>query len=133
MAVIDQLEDFIEKNKNTLYCQPKWFEDDNMKVYIRKGRHVLTANKLQVCLDIAAVEVIEDKRGQGIFSSFLTKAHEINPWEATYMECVNNTDLAAFLVKNGWMMAPNSPDCFFLIKDWEKFFDEDLTRKRFGL
>lgn len=131
--VVNQLKDFVEKNKNAIYCHPQWFEDDNMKVYVRKGRHILQGSKLQVCLDIASVEVVEDKRGKGIFTEFLAKAHEINPWEATYVECVNNTNLAAFLLKSGWMMAQNSPDSFFMMKDWEKFFDEDLTRRKFRL
>lgn len=141
MTVLEQLEEFIVKSKDSFYVLPKWIDDKDMKVYIRKGRHLLrSGGKIQVCLDIASVEVDEDKRGNGIFSNFLKKAHEMNPWDATYVECVHNKDLDTFLVKSGWMMVENpsfgidGPQSFFLMKDWNNFFEvPGLTRKKFDL
>jgi hypothetical protein len=136
MTVLEKLKEFIDEGKDSGYVPPKWIDDDDMKVYVRKGRHLLKpGGKMQVCLDIASVEVDEDKRGKGIFSNFLEKAHEMNPWDATYVECVHNQDLAVFLMKSGWMMVEGSfPQSFFLMKDWNNFFEvPGLTRKKFDL
>jgi len=136
MTVLEKLQEFITEGKDSGYVQPKWLDDESMKVYVRKGRHLLKpGGKIQVCLDIASVEVDEEKRGQGIFSDFLNKAHEMNPWDATFVECVHNQDLALFLMKSGWMMVEASiPQSFFMMKNWDNFFDlPGLTQKRYGL
>lgn len=138
MTVLEKLKEFIDEGKDSGYVPPKWIDDDDMKVYVRKGRHMLQAGgKIRVTLDIANVTVDEDKRGQGIFSNFLEHAHEMNPWDATYVECVHNQDLAVFLLKSGWMMVEPSTmgaNSFFLMKNWDDFFMiPGLTKKNFGL
>jgi len=59
----------------------------------------------------------------------------MNPWDATYVECVHNQDLAACLLKYGWMLIEGSfPHSFFLMKNWDNFFEiPGLTRKKFDL
>lgn len=139
MTILEELQKFIDKGKDIWYVSPIWLEDNDMKVYVRKGRHLLqSGDKIRVTLDIANVVVEEDKRGQGIFSKFLEQAHEINPWNATYVECVHNPELAVFLLKSGWMMVEPSltvgANSYFLMKKWEDFLPiSGLTRKSFDL
>lgn len=138
MTVLERLKEFVDEGKDSGYVPPKWIDDDDMKVYVRKGRHILQAGKVRVTLDIANVTVEEDKRGKGIFSNFLEKAHEMNPWDATYVECVHNQDLAVFLLKSGWMMVDPTltvgANSFFLMKNWDDFFTiPGLTKKSFDL
>ena len=140
MTVLEKLRKFIDERKDAGYVFPMWLDDDDMKVYVRKGSHILqVGGKIRATLDIANVTVDEDKRGKGIFSKFLEQAHEMNPWDATYVECVHNKDLAVFLLKSGWMMVePNVgaylSNSFFLMKNWDDFFSiPGLTKKSFDL
>lgn len=89
-----------------------WIENEIIKVYVRKGRHIL-AGEVRTTLDIAAVSVQEEFSRQGIFKSFLKFAHETNPFQATFVECVHNEILASFLLRNGWTQTEES---FFLKK-----------------
>lgn len=62
----------------------------------------------------------------------------MNPWDATYVECVHNQDLAVFLLKSGWMMVDPSltvgANSFFLMKNWDDFFTiPGLTKRNFDL
>ena len=118
-TVLDQLADFIEESRDRLTCN-QWISDDDMKVYIRKGRHMLYPGRSSLTLDIASVEVQEEKRGKGLWTAFLGKAHEMNPREATYIECVHNPILQASLIKHGWPSvwdSENLLESFFLLKE----------------
>lgn len=132
MTVLEQLADFIKNTESGL--RSLWLEDDVMKVYVRKGYHVIhQGGKAAITLDIAAVEVIEEKRGQGHWADFVTKAHEMNPWEATFVECVHNPELAASLMKHGWMVAPGvAMESFFLPKDIGKYYDQMFLKQKFN-
>lgn len=115
MSVIESLKEFLSESEK-LIINRKWIDDDDMKVYVRKSRRLLTPDLISVCLDIASVEVEEEKQGKGIFSSFLEKAHEMNPWDATYIECVVNQKLRAFLEREGWTQGKTDTQSFFLLK-----------------
>lgn len=84
-----------------------------MKAYVRKAEHSMVfSQSLITSLDIAAVEVYQEYRGQGKFKDFLNYAHEINPWQATYVESVNSDRLRDFLFRDHWQAA-STPFCFF--------------------
>lgn len=130
MTVLEQLADFIQNSENGL--RNLWLSDDTMRVYVRKGFHILVAGgRLATTLDIAAVEVDEDKRRQGHWSEFLTKAHEMNPWEATFVECVHNPELAASLMRQGWINAQGG-ESFFLPKDMDKYYNQMFLKQKFN-
>ena len=113
MTVLEQLAEFIE-GANSRYTANSWLSDDKMNVYVRKGFHVIANNKAAWTLDIASVVVHKQK--QGTWTDFIHKAHELNPWEATFVECVHNPILAAWLGRNGWQVAPGLiPESFFLL------------------
>lgn len=132
MTVLEQLADFIKNTENGV--RNLWLEDDVMRVYVRKGMHILSqGQRASITLDIAAVEVDEEKRGRGHWSEFLTKAHEMNPWDATFVECVHNPELAASLMRQGWMNAPGVVmESFFLPKDMDKYYNQLFLRQKFN-
>ena len=106
--IITKLKEFIDSKHRNL-----WIQDDFMSVYVRKGNHFIEKTILST-LDIASVEVEESKRNQGIWTNFLNQAHEINPYQATYIECVHNIILSDSLVKHGWQTVGES---FYIRKD----------------
>src|SRR6516162_1305628 len=88
MTGIEMLTEWIRRVGNRKYMTNEWLMADDMKVYVRRGYHVCG-----FCLDVASVEVYD--KGQGTFTRFLEVAHALNPWDATFVECVHNERLAA--------------------------------------
>lgn len=133
-TVIEQLADFIDalENKTPENYAPAnlWLQDDVMKVYVRKGRHIISSGKISTTLDVANVEVDEAKQGQGYWTKFISEAHKLNPWEATFIELVHNPILFASLMKRGWLPVPNSPKSFFLPKDMKKYYDQQYLQQK---
>ena len=101
MNISKRLEEFI-KNSQDKRMNNVWIDDENMKAYVRKSYHLIEG-KMTPTLDIASIAVDEEKQKQGFCSRFLEDAHEKNPWDATFVECVLNPDLASHLLRNGWL------------------------------
>ena len=137
MTIIQQLSDFI-KDAEEFHTRSKWLQDENMKVYVRKAFHIVYPKKQMSTLDIAAIDVDEDKQNQGLCTKFLKEAHELNPWQATYVECVHNPILISLLMRNGWIgvttsdpLSSLSPESYFLPKDMEKYNEEQKLKMMF--
>jgi hypothetical protein len=109
MTGIEMLTEWIRRVGNRKYMTNEWLMADDMKVYVRRGYHVCG-----FCLDVASVEVYD--KGQGTFTRFLEVAHALNPWDATFVECVHNERLAAFLVRKGFARDTADPQSFYLKK-----------------
>lgn len=126
-TIIEQLKEFIEIAESK-YSHNSWIQDDKIKVYLRKGRHVVHPHILATTLDIGAVEVDEKFQKQGIWTNFLNQAITLNPWEGVYIECVHNLDLAASLFKRGWFQVAQSitsaPESFYMPKNHRDYFDK---------
>lgn len=114
-SISEQLDKFI-KDSEYRFINNLWLRDDSMSVYVRKARHVLYPGKMSLTLDIAAVEVEEKMQRQGIFTRFLSKAHALNPWEATFVENAHAPHLAKFLMTHGWLSQHLFPESFFMLK-----------------
>ncbi len=80
------------------------------RLYVRRSHRDLGGRKLQT-LDIASIDIPKRFRGRGWFRSFRTIAEALNPWEATYYEMVNNSDLAAHLTTAG--LKSDTDRCFY--------------------
>lgn len=137
MTLILQLAEFIKESEQWGH-RSKWLGDDTMKVYVRRANHVVSPKKSMATLDIAAIDVNEDKQNQGLCTAFLKEAHELNPWEATYVECVHNPILASLLMRHGWIGVTTSdpftamaPESYFLPKDMEKYNEEQRLKMMF--
>ena len=109
--VLEELADFIENSEK--YGSRKWLSDDLMQVYVRRGLHRIEKNKLARTLDIANITVFDE--GKGTFGKFIAAAHKLNPWDATYVECVQTNRLAAWLLRNGWLPADNTGSLSFYL------------------
>lgn len=108
----DPLDDFIANALRSKFTANAWLDYEFMKVYVRKGIHRIE-NSMYTCLDIASVEVDPQMQKRGLFQNFLTKAHEKNPWDVTYIENVLNPNLADHLSRHGWI---NTEQSFYKIK-----------------
>jgi hypothetical protein len=114
-SILEQLTTFLKDSQDHFKAN-QWLSDDKMQVYVRKANRYLEG-KRKVTLDIANVEVYH--RGKGTFTRFLEAVHEMNPWDATYVECVLNPRFAAFFVKRFWLPAAGNiglSDSFYLPK-----------------
>src|SRR5215831_2044609 len=109
MTGTEMLADWMRRVGDRKYMTNEWLEADDMKVYVRRGYH-----QCGFCLDVASVEVYD--KGEGTFTRFLEAAHAMNPWDATFVECVNNERLAAFLLRNGFRRYEGDPHSFYLKK-----------------
>lgn len=136
-TVIEQLRDFIDalENKTSESYAPSnlWLQDDVMRVYVRKGRRIIYPKKISTTLDIGSVTVEEDEQGKGHWTTFIKAAHQLHPWEATFVESVLNLDLAASLIRHGWFSAPPpATDSYFFPKDPEKFYQQQYLQQKYS-
>jgi hypothetical protein len=109
---LEQLIDFFKSNQRN-----KWLEDKDMKVYVRKSKRLLPKEKnLIETLDIATIEAIKPGKGHG--TKFIKAAHEINPFQMTFIENVLTPRFVRWFEKDGWTMFPseNMVPCFIKLK-----------------
>ena len=95
MTGIEALADWIQRTGDRRHMTNEWLYASDMKVYVRRG-----FRPCGICLDVAAVEVYD--KGKGTFTKFLEAAHEMNPWDVMFCECVQNARLVPFLEKKGY-------------------------------
>jgi GNAT superfamily N-acetyltransferase len=88
----------------------QWIAERDISVYIRRSVRVLDATMPKLCLDIGSVEVEEEHRGMGIFTSFLNRfekaAKDLN--RSVYIESILNPRLIKFLERRGYKLVPGS-------------------------
>jgi hypothetical protein len=75
----------------------KWLCDNKMAVYVRKGHHIGSDNKMHLFFDIASVEVKEKFQKQGIFKNFLLECQKIQLYDGIFIENVLNEHLKKYL------------------------------------
>lgn len=115
MTVLEQLAEFIKDSEGRM-AQSKWLADDTMNVYVRRGFHSIDGLP-RICLDVASVTVAVE---QGTWTNFIWKAHDLNPWDCTFVECVHNHHLASWLLRNGFMPT-DGMESYYMPKDPEKW------------
>ena len=111
--VLEQLQQFIS-NADKGGPRNLWLVDDTMEVYVRKGLHRLRSPKHEInqnatCLDIANVNVATP--GQGVFTQFINKAIQINPWDVTRIENIESARWVAHLLRNHWIHSLGTYPC----------------------
>ena len=86
-----------------------WIYERDIAIYVRRSTRFIN-NKPIKCLDLASVEVIEEHRGMGIFTGFLSRfeeaAKKLN--RAVFVESILNKRLEKFLEKRGYTHHPHS-------------------------
>ncbi|MFB2970403.1 hypothetical protein ACE1CD_15630 [Aerosakkonema sp. BLCC-F183] len=103
--MLNQLKDFLDSS-----VRNQWLTDEFMQVYLRKSHRYYAGNLIQV-LDIATIEVYPDFQRQGKCSEFLRITHQINPYQATFVENVLHEFLRLHLFKNQYLEY-SIPNCF---------------------
>jgi hypothetical protein len=73
-----------------------WLKSGGLSVYIRKGWHLGTDNKLHQFLDIASAEVSPRLQKHGRFKNFLALCQTLQPYEGIYCENVLNEYLQKY-------------------------------------
>jgi hypothetical protein len=119
--ILGQLANFLQ----TDWPRNQWIENTAIKVYVRQSERYLSSfcERSLTCLDIANIAVAERYRQQGLFTDFVLQAHELHPFEITYLECIRNPIILHWCEKRGW--TPHNPcdkkqvDCFYLLKQVE--------------
>ena len=88
-----------------------WISERNIKVYVRKSMRYIPWT-LVPCLDLANVEVTESKRGQGIFTAFLSKfeTEAAKLKRIVYVESILEPRLEKFLLARGYLYFPNTSE-----------------------
>jgi hypothetical protein len=97
MDVIEQLNKYMDNDRLVARVQPKWLYSETINVYVRKATRripLVEGNKIYFqgpcrigfTLDIASIEVPEHLWNRGICQQFIIAAHELNPWDGTYIE-----------------------------------------------
>ncbi len=102
---IEQLKCFIESCPPKWRARNQWLEDDTLKVYVRYSLRLLdkkSDTERATCLDIAVICVDPGEWNKGHCRAFVTAAHELNPWDATFVECTNDPKLDAALPRWGF-------------------------------
>src|SRR5579864_6244189 len=82
--IMDQFAVFLDKAE-ICRMHRQWLENAAMRVYLRKTQRIIQRRVL-TCLDIASIEIEEQYYRRGLFSSFVTKVQEMNPYQVTYLE-----------------------------------------------
>jgi len=88
-----------------------WIEEPHMRVYVRRSFRNI-GSKTFLCLDCASVEVDEDYRGKGIFSTFLIRfekeAKKLN--RAVFVESIQEPRLRNYLLTIGYKDVPGTSE-----------------------
>ncbi len=82
----------------TTFPRNIWISDDIIKVYIRKSKRIINGEMLDF-FDIASIEISEESRGGGIFTSFMTEFISRYPDFNVYVESILNPAIEHVLKK----------------------------------
>ncbi len=112
MMIYKMLENYFHEMKDKNFGSNRWLETRKIKVYVRKSKRILNEIGSFICFDIANINIKESQRGKGIFTEFLNKSHEMNPWQVTYIENVLEERFQKFFEKQGFIKEINLPSYF---------------------
>ena len=99
---VEQLRAFLRRD-----APNEWLADAEMRVYVRKGVHAI-GGRLRRTLDVADIEVFEPGEGKG--TRFINQAHRLHRFEATYVENLLNRRFMEHMLREGWLVVPESKD-----------------------
>ncbi len=116
-----ELAAFIESAQNQKAARA-WLENPDIKVYVRKSQRLIEG-KMVTALDISNATVPEDRRGQGVFTRFLNMAHDINPWDATYVENAQEDRFANYFWRRDWELYNDFSRSFYKKKNQGRLHD----------
>ena len=114
-----ELEKFLQKLDQFLksFDRNIWISNKDIKIYFRKGVHVVTGRKMHHFIDIASVEV--HKPNHGTFTKTLDAILTRHPDRNFFIESVLNPAVDSVVSKFGFEKQQVSPESynFYLIKE----------------
>ena len=86
-----------------------WIDEKHMKVYVRRSMRLIGTDTVP-CLDLATVEVDEDKRGGGVLTLFIKRFEREAKTRrrGVYVESILEPRLIPFLTKKGYAIVPHT-------------------------
>lgn len=108
MPSVEPVAAFINSGKRN-----QWLNYRNMRVYVRNALHRGPNGEYLQSFDIANVEVVENKRGRGIFRRWLDNAEAVCQLhqKPLYVEEVLSPILKGALRRRGYIEAPAYQGC----------------------
>lgn len=95
MTIYSQIDEFMESSRRNTYVS-----DDILRVYIRKGHHLIT-NEMLDTFDVANISTIDpEHQGKGYFKAFMLYVESFKI--PVFVECIHNPILVDMLAKNGY-------------------------------
>ena len=134
--ILEDVENFVCSQNSTILDNRKWFHDDTLDVYLRKGCYVFHIDDSAcMCsvLAIANITVAQADRRTGVFKQLLrtlrdgillaNKLELSFQYDAIYVENICNEDLAAYLTKIGFSVQKTQSNLdiksmYLLVKDF---------------
>ena len=92
-----ELAKFLSSNMRNIYVT----SGRSISVYTRKGIHLINGKRRNT-LDIANISI--SRRGKGLGMAVVNLMHQVNPFEATYVESILNERFGKRLLKEGWLV-----------------------------
>ena len=88
-----------------------WIYERDIAIYVRRSIRFIN-NQSVKCLDIGSVEVVEKRRGKGVFTAFLSRfekeAKKLN--RAVFVESILEPRLVRFFIQRGYSRHPQTLD-----------------------
>lgn len=106
-----EITDWIDNrlNRNSLLPSNRWFEIDNLNIYLRVTKRVINTPEFIATIDIASVTAIsEEYMGQGRFTNLLSHIENTYPNICIYVESVLNEWFLNFLISRGYKLVDNT-------------------------
>lgn len=94
----ETLRGFIESKRRNA-----WLSSGSLRVFVRNSKRLFDA-EMRSCLDIATVEVAENKRGTGVFREFLAAAETVATEKGLelFVENVMEERFRSLFERMGW-------------------------------
>jgi GNAT superfamily N-acetyltransferase len=95
----------------------EWLFAKKIHVYVRKGHHIVNG-KIQLCFDVATIDVPPQYQRQGVFTKWLAEveaylaSHKDAP-QIVFVESILERNLVPFLARNGYQFTDDTQTCMF--------------------
>ena len=102
--MFEEISNFIQNSmlKKSILNSREWFENEQLKIYIRYTPMRLINGNYISTIDIASVIVNEEYRHKGIFTNLLSNIENKFNEIPIYVESILNDDFKQWLIKRGY-------------------------------
>ena len=121
--MFEEISNFIQNSmlKKSILNSREWFENEQLKIYIRYTPMRLINGNYISTIDIASVIVNEEYRHKGIFTNLLSNIENKFNEIPIYVESILNDDFKQWLIKRGYKniyVGEVTTNCLILERKW---------------